>query len=67
MYLIRNEIYKRNNRIMKFKHTWGSKFKQWDKIQINIRIGAVTVFYLDLDWSARRFSLSLMNFKISNR
>lgn len=52
---------------MKFKHTWGSKFKKWDKIQINIRIGAVTVFYLDLDWSEKRFSLSLMNFKISNR
>ena len=52
---------------MKFKNSWRSKFKQWDKIQINVRIGAVTVFYLDADWSARRFSLALMNFKISNR
>lgn len=65
MYMLLGYI--KENSIMKFKHSWGSKFKQWDKIQINIRIGAVTVFYLDLDWSARRFSLALMNFKISNR
>ena len=52
---------------MKFKNSWGSRFKQWDKIQINLRIGAVTVFNLDLDWSAERFSISLINFKISNR
>jgi hypothetical protein len=50
---------------MKFKNSW-SKRKQWDKLQINIRIGAVTVFDLDIDWGNRKFSLSLMNFKISN-
>jgi len=51
---------------MKFKHSWGSKTKQWDKIQINVRVGAVTVFNLDLDWSSKIFSLSIMNFKLSN-
>jgi hypothetical protein len=52
---------------MKFKNSWKSNAKQWDKIQINVRIGAVTVFNLDIDWSAKKFSLSLMNFKISNQ
>jgi hypothetical protein len=58
--------YIKENLIMKFKNSWGSKSKQWDKIQINVRIGAVTVFNLDIDWSSKTFSLSLMNFKISN-
>jgi hypothetical protein len=51
---------------MRLKNSWRSKSKQWDKIQINIRLGAVTVFNLDLDWSRRKFSLSVMNFKLSN-
>jgi len=51
---------------MKFKNSWGSKIKQWDKIQINVRGGAITVFNLDLDWSSKKFSLSVMNFKLSN-
>lgn len=51
---------------MKFKNSWKSKSKQWDKLQINVRLGAVTVFNLDLDWSKRKFSLSILNFKISN-
>ena len=51
---------------MKFKNSWKSKTKQWDKIQINIRVGAVTVFNLDVDWGNKKFSLSIMNFKLSN-
>ena len=51
---------------MKFKNSWKSKSKQWDKLQINVRLGVVTVFNLDLDWSRRKFSLSILNFKISN-
>ena len=51
---------------MKFKNSWKSNTKQWDKLQINIRLGAVTVFNLDIDWSKRKFSLSVMNFKLSN-
>lgn len=51
---------------MKFKNSWGSKIKQWDKIQVNVRLGAITVFNLDFDWSEKKFSLSIMNFKISN-
>jgi len=50
---------------MKFKNSW-SKRKQWDKIQINVRLGAVTVFDLNIDWGSKKFSLSIMNFKISN-
>ena len=50
---------------MKFKNTW-TKRKQWNKIQINVRIGAITVFNLDIDWGNKKFSLSIMNFKVSN-
>lgn len=51
---------------MKFKNSWKSNTKQWDKLQINIRIGAITVFNLEVDWSRKKFSLSVMNFKLSN-
>lgn len=51
---------------MKFKNSWRSRNKKWDKIQINVRLGAITVFNLDVDWSIKKFSLSVMNFKISN-
>jgi hypothetical protein len=50
---------------MKFKNSW-TKRKQWNKIQINVRIGAITVFNLDIDWGNKKFSLSIMNFKVSN-
>jgi hypothetical protein len=51
---------------MKFKNSWKSKTKQWDKLEINVRVGAITIFNLGLDWSKRKFTLSIMNFKISN-
>jgi hypothetical protein len=51
---------------MKIKNSWRSPNKQWDKIQINVRLGAVTIFNLDIDWSSKKFSLSIMNFKLSN-
>lgn len=51
---------------MKLKNSWKSSTKQWDKIQINVRLGAVTIFNLDIDWSSKKFSLSIMNFKLSN-
>ena len=51
---------------MKFKNSWKSNTKQWDKLQINIRVGAITVFNLEVDWSRKKFSLSEMNFKLSN-
>lgn len=52
---------------MIFKNSWRSKLKQWDKIQISVRLGIVTFFNLDLDWSEKKFSISVMNFKISNK
>ena len=52
---------------MKLRNTWGSKLKQWDKIDINVRIGIVTVFNFKADWSDKLFSLSVMNFKITNK
>lgn len=51
---------------MKLINSWKSSTKQWDKIQINVRLGAVTIFNLDTDWSSKKFSLSIMNFKLSN-
>lgn len=50
---------------MKFKNSWGSN-KKWGKLQINVRLGAVTVFNLDLDWTNKKFTLGIMNFKITN-
>jgi hypothetical protein len=58
------DIYKKKD--MQLKNSWRSKSKQWDKIQINVRISAITIFNLDIDFSTKKFSLSIMNFKISN-
>lgn len=52
---------------MKLKSTWGAKLKQWDKIDINVRVGAITVFPLNADWSDKLFSLSVANFKLTNK
>lgn len=52
---------------MKLKSTWGAKLKQWDKIDIKVRVGAITVLHLNADWSDKLLSLSVMNFKLTNK
>jgi len=49
---------------MKFKNGWTAVTKQFDKLQIKLRISFITVFELDLDISKRELSLTLMNFSL---
>ena len=51
---------------VRFKNSWGKRL-QWDKINLYLRLGPVIVFELDTDWSNRRFSLAVLNFKITNK
>lgn len=51
---------------LRFRNVWGRRL-QWDKINCYLRLGPVVVFELDTDWSNRRFSLALLNFKITNK
>jgi len=49
---------------MNFINSWVAKAKQWDKASLNLRIGPVTIIYVDLDISQRRFAMSLINFGV---
>lgn len=39
-------------------------WKQWDKIDINLRLSCVTFFQIKGDWSRRELSFTLLNFRI---
>jgi len=48
---------------VKFINSWLSKVKQYDKINITVRISSVTVLRIDGDWSRRELDITLFNFK----
>jgi hypothetical protein len=52
---------------MKFINSWNSKSKQFDKIEIEIRLSIVTLFSLYVDFSKKEFKLCVMNFAIKNK
>jgi hypothetical protein len=54
------------NKIMKTKITnsWTSKKKQFDVIDISVRLSKITVFELFLDISKKHFKLTLLNFSL---
>lgn len=49
---------------MKFKNGWASHNKQWDKINIKLRISFLTLLGLHLDWSSKTYSFTLLNLTI---
>jgi hypothetical protein len=51
---------------LKLRNSWG-KGMQWDKLHLYLRVGPVVLFQLDTDWSNRRFTLAVLNFKITNK
>jgi hypothetical protein len=48
---------------VKFINSWLSKAKQYDKINITLRISSVTVLRIDGDWSRKELDITLFNFK----
>jgi len=47
---------------MKIKNGWKATNKQGDKVMIKVRFGVVTVFDLNMDFGASRYSLTLFNY-----
>jgi len=48
----------------KITNSWTSKKKQFDVIDISVRISKVTLFELFLDLSKKHMKLSLLNFSL---
>lgn len=54
------------NNKMKFINSWSSKIKQFDKINILIRISILTIFQLYFDISNKKYEIKIFNFGIKN-
>ena len=52
---------------MKFRNSWKSKKKQWDKIAIRSRLGAIDIVSIEIDISRDFYMFTLLNFTIKNR
>lgn len=52
---------------MKVRNNWGTSRKQWDKLMIRLRISALDIFTLELDYSREFYLVTILNFTIKNR
>lgn len=52
---------------MKFRNSWKSPNKQWDKIAFRIRLGKIDFFTVEIDISREFYMLTILNFSIKNR
>ena len=50
---------------MKFTNGWKASNKQTDKCQLKLRIGSVDVLNIDIDISDKKYSLTILNLKVS--
>lgn len=51
---------------MKITNAWRSHNKQVDRIEIRMRLGAVTVYELTADLSSKKWRAGLFNFFMGN-
>jgi hypothetical protein len=52
---------------MKLRSNWRVHNKQWDKVQIRIRLSKVDVFNLEVDISRNFYMITFLNFTLKNR
>lgn len=52
---------------MKFRNSWKSWNKQWDKISIRMRISTLDFFTIEVDVSREFYMFTILNFTIKNR
>lgn len=45
-----------------FINGWSSKTKQWDRVNINVRISKLTILKLFFDVKNKEFELMILNF-----
>jgi hypothetical protein len=53
--------------IMKFRNSWRSATKQWDKLMIRLRISSLDILTVEIDISRDFYLLTVMNFTFKNR
>jgi hypothetical protein len=51
---------------MKFKNLW-LKLQEIDEINITVKILAFTFLEIELDWSAKKASFTILNLNFSNK
>ena len=52
---------------MKFRNSWKSSTKQWDKIMIRVRISSLDFLSFEIDISKNFYLLTIFNLTIKNR
>lgn len=52
---------------MKFRNSWKSSTKQWDKIMIRIRVSSLDLLSFEIDVSRNFYLLTILNLTIKNR
>ena len=52
---------------MKFRNSWKSSVKQWDKIMIRIRVSSLDLFTFELDISRNFYLVTILNLTVKNR
>ena len=52
---------------MKFRNNWRIHNKQWDKLQLKLRLGKIDVCTIEVDISREFYMFTICNFTIKNR
>lgn len=52
---------------MKFRNNWKGSTRQWDKLMIRLRVSALDLFTLEIDFSRDFYLITVLNFTIKNR
>jgi hypothetical protein len=52
---------------MKFRNSWKSVTKQWDKLMIRIRVSSLDIFTVEIDVSREFYLITILNLTLKNR
>jgi hypothetical protein len=60
-------ILKLKNKTMKFRNNWRIHNKQWDKLQLKLRLGKIDVFVFEADITSKFYMITIFNFSIKTK
>jgi hypothetical protein len=52
---------------MKFRNSWKSKNRQWDKLMIRVRVSSLDIFTAEIDISREFYLITILNLTFKNR
>lgn len=52
---------------MKLRNNWKVPHKQWDKIQVRVRVGKIDFLTIEVDISRRFYMITILNISLKNR